>query len=284
MNSSVARLRWLIAAQLSLTLMQLVAGTVPPFNVTYGPLAWALLGMSIEPPMFLAFWCVFAAGPLRARVLALCFGAVWMAGISAGYYLIAKLALRASLPLTPPDVGDFQSFAVGLARSSFFLACLSGCLAAARFSQRNLRLVLVPGGAVESKPTQFSLRNLFVLTLVAAVYLGLARAYRYPWPESLYDGRDWISSLLLVLTLSANTLLASWVALSGGFGRRRACIALILALVAGLAYCAASVVDPVTTWSWLTFTLLLIELPTAILIGSLVVLRSYGYRLVPTSH
>jgi hypothetical protein len=178
------------------------------------------------------------------------------------------------------DGGYLRDFAEGMVRSVFFLAGLVCTIWLLRFGLWQVGLESQPRHAETSNPMQFSIKQLLVVTLLAAIFLALARAYRYPWPEGLYDGRDWIGNLLLILTLSINTLLAGWATLSNGPLRTRICVTLPLALLTGLIYCAASTIDRVTTVSWLIYTLLLIELPTAILISSLMVVRSCGYRLV----
>src|SRR6476619_3257286 len=100
MDSNAARLRWLFAAQVGLSLVQLLAALVPPrVGINLWPVTWALQGISLEPAMFLVFWCVFSGGSLRAKLLALSIAAVYLAGLSVAQDAIQIFAFR--LPLIP---------------------------------------------------------------------------------------------------------------------------------------------------------------------------------------
>jgi len=280
MNNSVARLRWLFAAQTGLTLMPLAAALLPPLSDTLIPLAWTLFGLSIEPPMLLAFGCVFHESSKSKKLLAFSLGAIYFSLIFTGYRLVQHFVFRGPLIL---EASWLLSFVEHFARTALFLAGLCGFFLAFRFSQGNLQLQRSEFHESNSKPTQFSLQQLFLVTLLASIFLCLARAYRYPWESSIFSGRDWIGSLLLVFALGVNAMLASWATLGDGFVRQRSCFVLILALLVGLAYCAASVLEPKTVKSWLIYTSLMVELPTAVLLGTFLVLRASGYRLTSRS-
>jgi len=273
------RLRWLIAGQCALVLLEIPAALVPPFNDA--PWAWALIGASIEPAMLLGFWCAFGRSSLRWKLGVLFAGAVYLAAAGVSHYAVGRWTVRRPLGSYFSELEYLRDFGETLVRGAFFLAGLTCTLWAMRFGLRDIRLAKVASDARPLSAMQFSIKQLLAVTLLAAIFLCLARAYRYPWPEGLYDGRDLIGSVLLISALSMNTLLASWAELSDGPVGMRTCFALVLALPTGLAYCAASMIDPMTIVPWLIYTLLLVELPTAILVGSLLVVRSCGYRLVP---
>src|SRR5437870_1052170 len=90
-------------------------------------------------------------------------------------------------------------FVEGCLHGGAFLASLTGMLLIIRWFNGNLLRWKSTPDSASAKPTQFSIRHLFVATLFVALFLGLARTYRLPWPQRLYDIREWNLRLLLIL-------------------------------------------------------------------------------------
>ena len=137
-------------------------------------------------------------------------------------------------------------------------------------------------------PTQadrlrFSVLNLLVVTSLVAVVLMLVQSSRGDVSASSVSGPTWQSVATYALgfvIFSTNTLCAAQAALGKGSVPRNVLLVLLVAMFSGLALSLAAHQDQMG-WLFVAGGTSIVVIPTLIVVASLLVVRSCGFRLVP---
>lgn len=126
---------------------------------------------------------------------------------------------------------------------------------------------------------EFSILHVLVVTAAIAVVLALMRRAR-PAGDGIESSWQYAAAnALMILVFLVNMVSAAWAALSVGRIAGRVSLAILVALLLGIALAFAGRYDEIVWWLFPT-TVLVFVVPTAIVVASLLVVRSHGYRLV----
>jgi hypothetical protein len=259
-----------------------------PMGQAFLPLNAALVGASVAPSLLLAVWCGLGGGSRWSRLLGGLLGvaylALWWPMQQFMWRFTRWMTYR--LPVDDPVV-PFSFYANQWLRT-FLLGCLifaifTGAMLLIRRWKGELRRV----DRADHQPTetrrQYSLKHLLIGITLVALVCGLSRGARTPgpWQGSAQNG-------LFVTAFLAVLLSVVPAALVSGPAWGRIARAFIVVFAAGAGYSFAMTRGDwgwlISAWWWILLGgALQIGLPAAILIGSLLVVRSCGYRLVPRS-
>jgi hypothetical protein len=261
------RLRLLVAVHL-LVGMAPAATFLLPRNVWFPILERVLDSISGAQVMLLAFWLGMGTSKSIRRLLSTLCGSAYVT-------VWPVVAL-----LSSPDYMGPSAIGCYLGRFSINCAVVlvfAGILLLIRRRGGELRRVSESGTSDPPSRFQYSILHLLVITSIVAVVLGLARSTR---ATDTADIGWYVATLgiLLVVVFAVNSVCAVWAALGAGQVRLRVSLVLLVAILLGTALPIAARQHLV---SWRAFASLLLAtvLPTAILIVSLLVVRSCGYRL-----
>lgn len=269
------RLVWLIAVHLLLSAAPGL-GVLVPSVLWYLPLLWVLASVNLAQLMLLGFWGGLGTNRLPVRIVGLVAGTAWVALLGPLLYeWLVTVPGEAPQSLWVDRIGAvFASFTV-------VVLLIAGVFTLVR--RWSLELVHVdqpePPGPYRF---QFSILHLLVIATVVSLVLGLTRSARPAGTDSL---SDWNSLALAALTLvmfAVNTVYAARATLGRGPVGYGIALVLLVAILLGI---NVSVVsgngDQALAW-WLNagFTLASV-LTTGLVLGSLLVVRRCGYRLVP---
>jgi hypothetical protein len=262
------RIKILVAVHLVLGIMPAVLFLFPQEN-QFVIVKGVLISISFAQIMLLSFWAGMGTSSGINRFLG------GLLGIA--YITTWPIFGRSLLP-------DYSENSLTSYFFIFSAFCLVVFIIAGVFlliRQRWVELLRVSDSDAPIAPTrfQYSIFHLLVITLVAAVVLGLAEsiritgAQRTAWQEvALYA--------LIIIVFLVNTVCASLATLWTGQIGLRELLTIITAILLGIVALRHSHLDYV----WANMALfLLIFFPTLITIASLVVVRSCGYRLMPKS-
>jgi hypothetical protein len=288
--NETVRLRWLIAIHL---LLATVHAWIPllPTTMRHVPALWALTGISVTPMLLLALWCALGTSRLRRQLLGGLLGVLYLGCCTVLREIVRRSQLHDSPP-SMPDLGNTLAHygidllqAMGL--TNLFLIIFAGVLRALSPSIEKLqRIPPADDQPIAGRP-QFSIQHLLAGVTLAAVVCGLSRGASYRWPPwTPVDWQGLSQEGLFVIADSAVLIAAARGALSPGPIGGRAWRALAFAALVGIAYSIAMPSGDlawwVAAWWWILLNgILLMTLPAAILIASLLVVRSCGFRLVP---
>jgi hypothetical protein len=130
---------------------------------------------------------------------------------------------------------------------------------------------------------QFTVLNLLVIMSFVAVVLTLVHGSRGDGNTTSVKGQNWQSAATYALGFVIyliNTACAAHAALRTGLVRRNILLVLLVSILSGVAFSLAAHQDRLGYWfiAWGTLTVLI---PTLIVIASLLVVRSCGFRLIP---
>jgi hypothetical protein len=262
-----------------LLVVHLVLGIAPaamfllPGDLRWIPLTWALSSVTLAQLMLLAVWAGLGATTAARR---------WLAIVAGLLYLAAWPTLVLSLVMTSEEsaIATFVLFAA--MDAAWLLVATSGFLLVRR---RFAELVRVTDGkSLPASRHQFSILQVLIVTSLAAMMLGLARASTRADAEGVWFFA--FMSLLAILAYAANLALSVWAALAPGRARWRLMVVFAAALFLGMivSYAALLRLSQADWWLWLFCTQsLAFALPPVIVVLSLLVVRSAGYRLVSKS-
>jgi len=283
--SDAAKLRSVVAVHCVLATAH-VWTPLLPMRLAYGLAEWSLLGISTAPGAMLGLWCALGSSHPLQRLWGGAGGVVFFAGCTVLREAVRRSTLRFSYrPI--PDVMENElayyarQFGSSLAIWAAMFLIFVGLLMLARLRLGRIQRIGASEDAPPAAPAQFSIQYLFAAVTLAAVVCGLSRGACYSW-----DWQGPSQQGLYLIAKLAVTVIAAWAALALGPTRGRLWRAVAFAALVGMAY---SIAMPTGDWNWwkvawwwILFNGVLWTAPlAAILIVSLLVVRSCGYRLVP---
>ncbi len=239
-----------------LVLVQLLLGVLPlarmlvPLDVTTLPLLWALFVIPLGQLMLVGLWLAMGRSALRPRFLAAvaacAYLAIWTSIPSDSYALMLI---------------EYLAVTVGIAVA---------CIPFRRWYELRLQAAIAWDGT--STRLQFSILGILLATSVAALVLGISKAARTQGSIVTQMG-------LMVVVLAINTLVAAWASLSLGRVRWPLTLAFVIAILLGAVTAIGNGIQSAFWGLWVGMALVMV-LPTAVVVASLMVVRSCGYRLV----
>lgn len=267
-EKSPRRLKMLVAGHLLASTAQ-AAALLMPAHVNYLPSMWALMSLAIAQLILLSFWAGMGSQRIVVRLSLAMLGSVYLAALP---LLGSILASRPGTSQT--DLSEeFLQAAGGYGALIVFLTAI---FAAARRWYMELRLTSAAEQIIQAKHYQFSILHLMVVTTVAAIVLALMR---FASGAAAADWQRAAGDVLMVVALVINALCASWAALAVGPVQLRVGVVLFVAPLLGSAEAFSGSGPSVVWWLSPVFAMFL-ALPSAIILGTLLVVRSCGYRLV----
>jgi hypothetical protein len=257
------RIRWLVIANVAL-------GFAAPLALNFLPPApwWfkAASAIAIGQYMLLPCWVGLGIAGADRRWLPLMGGAVYLAVVQSMFVWIRSRSV--------PVGGVLVWLGVLSIINLVIVSVLALIVAAFRTKLASLRLFADPAPLDAASRWQLSLRELFIITLAAAVLLGLARYARVSDPT----GPPVVLFMCLYWSVLATTALcAVWAALAPGRIRWRVAGVFVASLFLGAVMSMARSFPDVASQIVNAFDLVP---ATAVVIASLLVVRSCGYRLV----
>lgn len=248
----------LVAIHVVLGCLPFCFGLVPP-DVRYMPIIWLLGSITVAQVMLLAFWAGMGANPPHWRLIGTLVGCAYL-GMPA---MVVGVALQA---LVYGGILVLLSCVFLGLRRWFVLEKMPADITLA-----------VPGGF------QFSIFHLLVLTSAAAVLLGLVRSARLAASvdSSWFTGLMWA---LMLATLAINAVSSAFATLALYAWRSKLIATCLVSLLLGLAICLATyrpfpISPPLPWWVRLNGVLITTYL-TLIIVLTLLVVRSCGFRIV----
>jgi hypothetical protein len=244
-----------------------------PADVRWLPAFWALGSVTIGQLLLLSFWVGLGSGRGGRRfllaLLACGYAAAW---IAAGQTLAGRG--RESVWAKWPG----ETAAVFL-RMGVVLLIFGGAFLAVRRWYGGLRLLSEREAGETSARIQYSILHLLVITSAAAVVLSLTRGAR---GSDEIDATSWqlvASGALMMVSFLVNAVCAAWASLAPGKIRWRVCLVFVVSILLGAALGFAGRSGRIIWWLPACFAVASV-IPAAIVVASLLVVRSHGYRLV----
>lgn len=272
-NRNPRRMGWLhrlVAVHLLLAVAPLALYLIPA-HVDWLPAMWTLGSITIGQLWLLGFWVGLGSGRVVRRLGLALLACAYMAGwIAAGWTLAARGDKFDGIRMG-------GAFAAILGRLGAALLVITAAFLVLRRWYGELQRLNEPEAGETSPRLQYSILHLLVITSAAAVVLSLMRTARGSGELNATSWQLAASHVLMIVSLLGNALCAAWAALAPGAIRRRISMAFLVAALLGLAmgYTGRSV-----AW-WLPPCFALVTIvPTAIVVGSLLVARRQSYRLV----
>ncbi len=265
------KLKRLLAVHLALSVAP-AAMFLHPVDVRWIQLTGALAGVAFGQVMLLAFWAAMSGSSFRRRLVGSLVGVLYLA-IWPAVAVVVSSHVEGSAPV---------AFAVYSGIYGVMFVVFVGVYLVLRRRVAELRHVEDPG-ALPAVRFQFSILNLLLITSVVAIVVGLMRA------RTQDVLTDWSMSLVIVLSLVAfivNLVAAPWAALAPGPVRWRAALVALVAVMLGMAMAFTALSGlPTAGWRvWLFATQsLAFAIPPMVVVVSLLVVRSCGYRLLRKS-
>jgi hypothetical protein len=267
-----ARLLLLVAAHMLACTAPLLMPLLPQ-DEAYVPLMWALIVPNISAMMSLSAWIGLGGSRFAVRLLGACGGIAYLA-----IWVTATNALQNGRAVSPRELlGDYLT---AIALHLAFVGTLTGAFLVARRWWRVERMydIATPPGDWR----QFSMLNLLVLMVATAVVLTFVRIARSA-PDASPGTWQWaITSAVGIGIFFANTRLGVRAALGPPPLAPRLVGASIVAALLGIALGFSGGNDAGSAWVF-ACSCTIIPLATMVVIGSTLVVRSCGYRLVPRS-
>jgi hypothetical protein len=264
------RIRWLVGAHLVLAAAPLL-GMLVEINMQTLPLLWALSSLPLGGLMTLSVW----VGVGRTRPL-------WRVaiGLAANFYLstFSFIAHFAAVTETLSKTDWIMGYLEAVAESALLLLVLGGTF---MLIGRRFELALVEPGAAPARSghLQFSMFQILVLMSAVAIVLSLLRLAR---AATGHEPSTWetitIYSFMFV-TFLVNVACAAFAALGTGNVKRNVVLVLAVSILLGVAAAIAMHQDMTGWWLFVGSTFIMI-IPTIMVLASLLVARSCGYRLI----
>lgn len=266
------RLRLLVAAHLLVSAV-LVAKFLIPAHVHYLPLMWMLASLSIAQGVLLSFWAAMGTQRAGLRLLGALLGSVYVAAWPAfGSVFAPHPAWAPERSLADTLLNEVGAYCAAV----LFFSAIFGI---ARRWFVELRLIFAEAESSQPGKFQYSIQHILIVTSIASVVLALRRSATHEGPGGLTDWEIVAGNILITLTMAINAVCAACAALAVGPVRTRVCLVLLVALLLGAAVAFSGSGMTLNWWLSPSFALTL-TLPTAIILASLLVVRSCGYRLV----
>lgn len=236
------------------------------------PLSWATATPPIGVVLTLSFWIGLGNATLPVRLLSGIVGATYLVS---GVFVFDALQNLLSVYEPTMTTSDLVVSAVALLVA---LTLFSGTFMALR-----RWWALLPANASNAliaPKSQFSIRYVLLLTAGAAIVFTFVRLSRDA--ADVGDINSIATSCLVLVVLGINAVHASFAALRPGPIVRSCVLVLLVAYALGGAL-SFGMGDDLEGWQPFAFGPIYSVLPTAILLGSLLVVRSIGYRLLRKS-
>jgi hypothetical protein len=233
---------------------------------------WALSSTTIASLLLLSFWVGLGPQAIFKRLLG---------GILGGMYASFWPGLAMTIRFSSNADG------ISLAWEEHFTTILTGLFIVALFGtafmvlRRWFRLAPSPPQLdVGTGRTQFSVLSVLLVMSATAAIMALVRLSR----ESMdrMESNAVVLDILELSTFFANTVGAVFAALGSQAVKRNCSLSLATSFLLGIALSVGTGADQ-SAWWLIAGGVLLGTVPTAIVIVSLLVVRSAGYRLVPNS-
>jgi len=173
---------------------------------------------------------------------------------------------------------------IGRYLAYFSLCCtvtvlLAGVLLLNRRWFTELRRIPDPKTLLPRAHFRYSILHLLVITAVFALLCGLMRAAESGGPEG---GTPWqfvAGSVMVIVVYLIELACASWAVLGAGHVGRRVLLVLLAMILLGIIKASFSS-QPVAAWVLYVRGVVDLMFPTAIVIVSLLIVRTCGYRLI----
>lgn len=258
------RIRWLVAAHVIAMLAMARFQHVGPMDLSR-TLEFAQLNL-------LGVWIAFGAGSWRRRLLKSFGCLVAVAVIKEGPTRI--LSMAADIRLLSEIVIIHAIFA-----ATAWLTAAGGLAIVKRWGPK-LKLTFASEAEPQSSTIQFSIRSLLIATLITAIILSAAiftRAHLDPTPDSIWPVLCIYVPAFAVYSVAV-VVASVWAGLGAShLGLRTAAAASLQLTLSLLISFAFSQTGDLEQTAWLAAQQLA---ATAVVIGSLLVVRSCGYRVV----
>jgi len=268
-----SRLKALVAIHLAVGTLP-VASFLIPADVRFLPLMWAIGAVGVGQLMLLAFW----VGMSKIK------GLKRMAGALCGTaYLTVWPMITISWPheTAPSGISLAQSYLALFAINSLIVLLFAAVFWLIRRWSTELRQVDTSRESIAPGRFQYSILHILIVMSVVAVVLVLVRNARAADAMSAWHFWQMASMYaLMIIAFLINTICAAFAALGAGQVRLRILLVLIVASLLGVAMSLAARHDTLRWWM-VPSGMLVTVFPVVIVIGSLLVARSCGYRLVP---
>jgi hypothetical protein len=261
-------MKFLVGVHLALSVAPMAILVVR--EVEASPVTWLFGSLSLAQIMLVAFWAGLGTSRPLVRLL-------W--ALTGGAYLAIWSALW--MTLTAPDGREVSFFALypfALAAFCMGILALAGIFLIFRRWVVRLRRIEDPAMFDIQHRPQYSWMSWIALATFATGILAMTLVGRIR-NNALADlARD----VAPIVDLLAMAFAAPWATLSGGKAARRIAMVLALGLVLAILQLIGRryVGSLVLPWQIYASDLLMIVLPALIMIASLLVVRSCGYRLV----
>ncbi len=264
------RLRWLVAVHLVVSMAPVVS-MLHPDSVSLRLVVTAAGYVQLAELTLLAFWVGMGTSNRNVRLLGALLGS-------------AYVTVWPNLAFVFSGVSEPVTVWIGRYLGSFSFSCLAvglfavvSLLVRRRFTE--LRRIRSPGKPLPRVRFQYSILHLLTITSIVAIVLGLACSARLAEAPSPI----WMAATLalVVVVFLIISVCAAWSSLGiGPLGLRIPLVFLVpLVLVIALAWALHA--DSARNHELFVWSLVVIVPPTAIIAGSLLIVRSCGYRLIP---
>lgn len=272
------RLWGVVVAQLLLGIAPLASYSLPQHTGWMVQSMWALSAISFAQLMLLSFWVGMGNNAGIVRALG---GFAGIAYISIWPVASPYVSPHFEGQLLPPFAKElFTQFAT----YAGFALLLSGCFLLLRWKGTQLTHLSKLNSTVAPPRVNYSIFHLLILMSTCAFVLGLTRA-AHPTDETSTGSTTLSYAALLILALLGmviNSMGAAWASLSLNSPWSRLALVSAIALLLGIAF-AVSTRLYATSWRIFIPASLIPVLSTATVVVTLLVVRSFGYRLVPNT-
>lgn len=266
------RLKALIAAHLFVSAV-LASRCLVPAHAHFLPILWTLASFSLAQLVLLSFWTGLGFQRAALRFFGAVFGSMYLAAWPA---LGARFAPH---PVWASSTDWGNEFVTTVGTNCAVVLFLAALFYAARRWFIELKCVDTAPQTARPEHYQYSLFHLLVATSVAAVVLALVRIAKRDGPGAPTDWQLLASQVLMIVAIVLNAICAVWSSLAVGPVGLRAGLVLLVSVLLGVAVAEDGRAGSPIWWLFPSFALIL-ALPTAIVIASLLVVRSCGYRLI----
>jgi hypothetical protein len=269
------RIRWLVAVHLCLAASPLLWPLIPLER--FLPALWAVYAVPIGGMLMLAFWVGLGTSRLAWRSAVGLAGSAYLALWPTAAAIVLGARQEPDMPLK-----WMEAYMTAAALYSIVVAVFGGMflLMRCRWTLTRMELPTMP---TQADRLRFSVLNLLVVTSLVAVVLMLVQSSRGDVSASSVSGPTWQSVATYALgfvIFSTNTLCAAQAALGKGSVPRNVLLVLLVAMFSGLALSLAAHQDQVG-WLFVAGGTLIVVIPMLIVVVSLSVVRSCGFRLIP---
>lgn len=274
------RLRALVAVHLALTVSPLVvqfatstfaSESIPTFCL---PVIFAADSVLVGQLMLLAFWAGLGTSGREYRITGTVAGTSYVA-----LWWASPRMLALWISPNPSGTAAIGEYGQELLQCGLLVLITAGVFLIMRRWFVHLERVIDVDERPKSYRYQFSIQHLLVITTVTAIFMAASRG-------GVWGSEDqWkliLAILLFVGTLVANAFYAVRGTLSRGPIRWRLFLVFVVSLLLGIGITLMSGFATISWWLGALMALTLV-VPTLVIVLSMLVVRSCGYRLIPNS-